>query len=160
MREKDVAFLTGTVAASGRIRTMKVTSAARGAHQPGLIAPCGMNCRLCIAYVRKRNPCPGCRVEDPGKPKTRTGCRVRNCAARRGRFCTDCASFPCELLKHLDKRYRANYGMSMIDNLRRIAGEGLRGFVAQEKIRWACPGCGATICVHRQSCLACGRNWR
>ena len=25
-----------------------------------LIAPCGMNCRLCWGYVREKNSCPGC----------------------------------------------------------------------------------------------------
>jgi len=27
-----------------------------------LIAPCGMNCGACIAFMRDKNNCPGCRV--------------------------------------------------------------------------------------------------
>jgi hypothetical protein len=48
----------------------------------------------------------------------------------------------------------------MIENLRRIDTDGLRSFVEKEKARWACPGCGATICVHKESCLVCERRWR
>jgi len=60
----------------------------------------------------------------------------------------------------LDKRYRTKYGMSMIDNLRRIQTDGIRSFVGSEKSKWACPGCGETICVHKASCLVCGHKWR
>jgi predicted RNA-binding Zn-ribbon protein involved in translation (DUF1610 family) len=30
--------------------------------------------------------------------------------------------------------------------------------VANEKVRWACPECGGTICVHRQVCYGCGEE--
>ena len=123
------------------------------------IAPCGMNCSLCYAFLRSRNRCPGCRVADNLKPKTRVMCRIKNCEARRGNFCS-CASFPCERLSSLDKRYRSKYEMSMIQNLRHIEIEGLRSFIEKEKSKWACPGCGATICVHKRSCLVCAREWR
>jgi predicted RNA-binding Zn-ribbon protein involved in translation (DUF1610 family) len=63
-------------------------------------------------------------------------------------------------LKHIDSRYRAKYGMSMIENLQRIETGGLRRFVASEKTKWLCPGCGATLCVHKAACLQCGRTWR
>ena|SRR5437868_4795500 len=132
-------------------------------NQAALIAPCGMNCGLCRAFLRRRNKCPGCRGDDRGKPKTRVACRIKNCKERRGvdrAFCSDCASFPCEQLQRLDKRYRINYGMSMIENLRMIAAEGLANFVEQEKPKWCCPGCGETICVHKALCLVCKRKWR
>jgi hypothetical protein len=136
-------------------------------NQPGegeamLIAPCGMNCRLCRAFMRHRNPCRGCRSDDRGKPKTRVFCKIKLCheRARTGRrFCIGCGKFPCELLRRLDKRYRANCGMSMIDNLRQIQAEGLAGFLAHEKSKWSCPECGETICVHEPACLVCHRRW-
>jgi len=127
-----------------------------------LIAPCGMNCGLCRAFLRQRNKCPGCRGDDRGKPKTRVGCKIKMCESRRGQggdFCTGCATFPCERLCSLDKRYRSKYGMSMLENLRCIEADGLASFVEQEKSKWKCPGCGATICVHEASCLVCRRNW-
>lgn len=128
-----------------------------------LIAPCGMNCRLCSAYTRSLNPCPGCRSDDSPKPKTRSGCRIKNCAnlkSGRARFCFSCGDFPCERLKHLDKRYRTKYGMSMIENLELIKSSGVREFVRREKRKWACPSCGEILCVHLECCNNCGRKWR
>lgn len=145
-------------------RKSSATEATAGGLDPiALIAPCGMNCRLCFAYMRTRNPCPGCRGDDRGKPKTRVRCRIKNCKRRIGGkvgYCCDCSSFPCELLTHLDERYRAKYGMSMIENLKSIRVSGIQDFVRSEQVKWACPGCGATICVHQARCLACQRKWR
>ncbi len=128
-----------------------------------LIAPCGMNCGLCRAFLRTRNSCPGCRGDDRGKPKTRVTCRIKTCEVRSREqrdFCTPCGSFPCERLSRLDKRYRTNYGMSMIDNLKAIETKGLESFLKNEKVKWACPGCGETICVHESYCRGCNRKWR
>ena len=122
-----------------------------------LIAPCGINCGVCFAYLRTSSRCPGCRVDDPRKPKTRTGCRIKTCASRRGAFCGGCAEFPCARLRHLDQRYRTKYGVSVIANLGRIAALGVRRFAVEEQKKWACTSCGATICMHRPACLACGR---
>ncbi len=87
-------------------------------------------------------------------------CKIKTCKARRGCFCTGCARFPCDRLRHLDQRYRARYGMSMLENLTNIDAHGLRNFVDAEKFNWACPGCGQTLCVHKAACLACGHKWR
>lgn len=125
-----------------------------------MIAPCGMNCSLCSAFLRDKNRCPGCRGDDRGKCKTRLVCKIKMCETRRGKFCSSkCESFPCQWLNHLDKRYRAKYGMSMVENLRSIETGGLRSFLEAEKTKWTCPGCGAKICVHYPSCRSCGRKW-
>jgi len=138
-------------------------SKARRLTATALIAPCGMNCGLCHAFLRSRNRCPGCRTNERGE--MRVACKIRNCETRRGkRFCTSCTKFPCERVCHIDKRYRTKYGMSMIENLKSIKAVGLRSFVDSEKIKWACPGCGAPLCVHKAGCLVCrgspayGRN--
>lgn len=128
-----------------------------------LIAPCGMNCRLCRAYMRDKNACPGCRGDDSHKPKFCVECRMKNCenlVKRTAKYCFTCAGYPCARLKHLDKRYRTKYGMSMIDNLEMIRNSGIRHFVGNEKERWTCPGCGEIICVHKPQCLSCGYKWR
>jgi hypothetical protein len=128
-----------------------------------LIAPCGMNCRLCRAYSRDKKACPGCRGDDRGKSKACVNCRIKNCekiVQGRARYCFGCDSFPCHRLNHLDKRYRAKYGMSMIDNLVSIRECGIRHFIRNEKERWTCPECGEIICVHKPQCLSCGHKWR
>ena len=127
-----------------------------------LIAPCGMNCRLCRAYIREKNTCPGCRGDDRLKPKYCVTCRIKNCekiVSGTIKYCSSCKTFPCTRLKNLDKRYRAKYGMSMIANLKYINKAGIRQFIRNEKERWACPGCGEIICVHRPQCLKCGQQW-
>jgi hypothetical protein len=128
-----------------------------------LIAPCGMNCRLCIAYVRDRNPCPGCRRDDRPKPITRYTCRIKTCQnliRNKAKYCFACDTFPCDRLTHLDKRYRTKYGMSMLDNLATIKAVGIRRFLAAEQAKWPCPACGQLLCVHKPQCLSCGHPWR
>ena len=128
-----------------------------------LIAPCGMNCRLCRAYGREKNACPGCRGDDSLKSKACVTCKIKNCEKlKKGRhkYCHTCESFPCAALKHLDKRYRTKYAMSMIDNLNIIQELGIRQFTGNEVKRWVCPGCGTILCVHKKNCIRCGYNWR
>lgn len=124
-----------------------------------LIATCGMNCGVCIAYLREKNKCPGCRIPDANKPITRIRCKIKNCKVfQKGKanFCFECQNFPCDNLKHLDKRYRTKYNMSMIENLKNIKLLGIDKFVKNENIRWTCSKCGGTICVHRGYCTDCG----
>jgi hypothetical protein len=125
-----------------------------------IIAPCGMNCGICMAYLREKNKCPGCRGIDINKPVTRSQCKIKNCLTfkrEKSQFCFVCENFPCERLRHLDKRYRTKYKMSMIENLEHIKKLGLTKFVANEKTRWACSECGGTICVHKEYCTSCGK---
>jgi transcription initiation factor TFIIIB Brf1 subunit/transcription initiation factor TFIIB len=128
-----------------------------------LIAPCGMNCRLCRAYRREKKACPGCYGNDNLKSKSSVMCRILNCEMvkiRKLTFCFECEKYPCAELNHLDMRYRTKYSMSMIDNLESIKQFGTRNFIKQERERWACPNCGEIICVHKENCMSCGYQWR
>jgi hypothetical protein len=132
-----------------------------------MIAPCGMNCRLCWGFIRERNTCPGCLRSDnhdSQKSKCRTTCRIRNCEhlAQTGKkYCSDrCPRFPCTRLRQLDNRYRTKYGMSMIDNLQMIDNFGTRHFIRTQKEQWECPECGQLLCVHRPECCFCGHEWQ
>lgn len=124
-----------------------------------LIAPCGMNCGVCIAHLRKDRVCPGCWGEDSHKPVTRTKCIIKNCEIiklNKSKFCFECEEYPCKRLKQLDKRYRTKYRMSMIENLDSIKKIGLDAFIEKEQERWRCQKCGGVICVHKGYCLECG----
>lgn len=128
-----------------------------------LIAPCGLNCRLCRAYQRRRNPCPGCRADDAIKPKTRVICRVKICEKRMAKgieFCSQCGEFPCAHVMHLDKRYRTKYATSVVENLTAIRDRGIAAFVENENRKWTCSGCGGTLCMHDPRCPVCGLEWR
>jgi hypothetical protein len=130
---------------------------------PELVAPCGINCGLCMVYVRDKKGCLGCRAGDEGKAKSCLACTIRNCEPIRSgelAFCgSDCGRFPCPRLKRLDARYREKYRTSMLENLRAIRDEGVEAFVAAEKVRWACPECGGLQCVHTPECVYCGHVW-
>jgi len=123
-----------------------------------LIAPCGMNCGICMAYLRERNKCSGCRMDNTRQPITRKNCRIKNCCFDfyNADFCFECGSFPCDKLKHLDKRYRLKYNMSMMENLEYIKKSGIEKFIRKERMRWKCTDCGGTICVHKGVCINCG----
>lgn len=100
-----------------------------------LIAPCGMNCGICLAHLREKNMCMGCRNLDPHKSKSRVKCIIKNCARLHetgSGFCFECSNFPCTRLKQLDKRYRFKYKMSMIENLENIRKSGLEAFISAE----------------------------
>jgi hypothetical protein len=124
-----------------------------------LIAPCGMNCGTCIAYMRPKNKCPGCWQVEQGK--ARVNCVIRNCDLLEktdSKFCFDCQKYPCKRLKQLDKRYRTKYNTSFLDNLIMIKEKGIGFFLNFETSRRKCPDCGATLSVHRDHCLACTNN--
>ena len=131
--------------------------------EENLIAPCGMNCSLCIAYqfmkadINKggfhKKYCPGCIPRGENCTHMGDSCELLD----RGsvRFCFECDSFPCQRLKNLDKRYRTKYHMSMIDNLLSIRDEGMQIFLEREGEKWRCPECGGVICCHNGLCLNC-----
>ena len=128
-----------------------------------LIAPCGMNCGVCVSYLAQKN-----NLKDKGFAKSYcAGClpRGKNCAFMKKqcallgnglvRFCFECADFPCQRLKNLDIRYRSKYHMSMIENLEFIKTYSLEGFLEKEEAKWRCPTCGELICCHNGLCLNC-----
>jgi len=124
-----------------------------------LIAPCGINCGICLAYLREKNRCDGCRIKPAVSFKSIDRCVIRNCIHLKDSisgFCYECDKYPCQRLKQLDKRYRTRYRENVIDNLDSIKVIGLNRFMKAEVERWKCKNCGATICVHRENCLKCG----
>ena len=125
----------------------------------GMIAPCGMNCGLCIGHLREKRPCGGCfRNDDENKPTVCRSCIIVNCpllTETTSGFCYECPKFPCTRLKNLDKRYRTKYGMSMLENLAHIKSQGMEAFLKKEEEKWKCKVCGAGLSAHRDYCLIC-----
>ncbi len=127
------------------------------------IAPCGMNCRLCVNFQAmlydldkkgfNRMYCPGCRPRGKHCLHLQSHCNL----VGRGliKYCYECEEFPCKRLKGLDKRYRTKYRLSMIENLILIREKGIDVFLAEEETKWKCPDCGSLICCHNGLCLNC-----
>jgi hypothetical protein len=128
-----------------------------------IIAPCGMNCAICVNYLALKHELDKQGFSKKGCP----GClpRGKNCVFLKGncdllgnglvRFCYECDDFPCQRLKSLDKRYRTRYHMSMLENLVFIRDHDLARFLLQEETKWRCPHCGEWICCHNGLCLNC-----
>ncbi len=128
-----------------------------------LIAPCGMNCNLCVSYLAgkydlnkkgiRRVYCAGCLPR--GKHCLHMASHCDLLGKGLVRFCFECDSFPCKRLKALDKRYRTKYHLSMIDNLKMIRDHGIDAFLKKEEEKWNCPTCGNPVCCHIGLCLQC-----
>ena len=127
-----------------------------------LIAPCGMNCGTCLAYLRDKNKCCGCWPETGQKVNHCFTCSIKNCeylADTSSKFCYECEKFPCKRLKQLDKRYTTKYRTSFIENQLSVKENGITKFLEDQTAKWTCPGCGATLCCHRSNCLACNLDY-
>lgn len=123
-----------------------------------LIAPCGMNCGTCIAYLREKNRCPGCRIYSADKAISIQRCIIPECVHLDNtisKFCYECEKYPCRRLNQLDKRYRTKYKTSFIENLTMIKEKGIDSFLIFESKRRTCPFCGSVLSVHRDKCLIC-----
>lgn len=128
-----------------------------------LIAPCGMNCALCVSYLAMKNDlnkkgfgkkyCPGCIPRGKNCTHMKDQCKLVGDGLIR--FCYECDKFPCSRLKELDKRYRDKYHMSMIENLEFIRDNGIEKFLQKESEKWRCARCGEMICCHNGLCLNC-----
>lgn len=129
--------------------------------QKELIALCGMNCRICIAYFgyridgeKRKNACAGCKQSN--KHCAFVMKRCINPEMKNIGYCYECEYFPCENLEKLDRRYRKRFNMSMIDNLRFIEEFGMNRFLKEQEEKYSCPECGNLICVHNNVCYNCG----
>ncbi|MEA5014323.1 MAG: DUF3795 domain-containing protein [Candidatus Limiplasma sp.] len=126
--------------------------------EAGMIAPCGVNCFACSAYLDGKKPCHGCRA--PKERITRRSCGncvKKRCALERGvQWCFECSRFPCARIKDLDKRYREKYGVDLVQN-GLDAKRDMEAFLLAQRERFACQSCGGVISQHHQKCSACGK---
>ncbi len=138
---------------------------------PNLVAPCGMNCNLCAGYLAythgvpkargRISHCRGCGPQGKMCAYLRKWCKPLR--SNEVRFCFECSDFPCHKLQHLDLRYRTNYGVSFVDNLRFIQSKGLNRFLAEQSRTFRCDRCTTDfLCIHNGKCFRCDtiRTWR
>jgi len=125
-----------------------------------LIAPCGMDCRICLGYFgytvsgKKREiKCTGCRPRHKSCAFVKKGCE--KLTKNQIDFCYECEDFPCDKLQKLDDRYKQKYNMSMIENLKYIKDKGMKEFLKLQDKKYRCPKCGEFICVHNNICYNC-----
>jgi len=128
-----------------------------------LVAPCGMNCSVCSAYLALTHDVKGRGIRMPYC----AGCRPRNkqCAflkkhcpsllSEKIKYCFECQEFPCRRLRSIDQRYKTRYRMSLIENLGFIRENGIDIFLSREKEKWQCHSCSGVISCHNGLCFSC-----
>ena len=121
-----------------------------------LIAPCGMNCAICIGYFgytmsgdKRKIKCKGC------IPSGKSCAFIKKLMKDELKYCYECKDFPCVQLEKLDKKYRKRFDMSMIDNLKYIKENGMDKFLKKQVEKYECPNCGDLISVHTKKCYNC-----
>ncbi|MFH1597960.1 MAG: DUF3795 domain-containing protein [Patescibacteria group bacterium] len=131
-----------------------------------LIAPCGMNCGLCKAYMgfaldmtkdqRKKHgvgQCSGCRARGKMCAFLKRDCfSLKN---NKIKFCHQCKKMPCQNLIRLDKSYKEKYQYSFVSNQEQIKKQGIKRFLASQERKYRCPKCGGLICIHDKKCYYC-----
>lgn len=130
--------------------------------KPELIAPCGMNCGLCVKYLAARHGirkkgiafCGGCRPDNKSCAYLKKRCG--KLSGNQVRFCFECGKFPCGRLQHLDRRYRTFFHTGLVENLLFLRDKGMAGFLAAQHKKWKCPACGDALCCHNGVCFGCG----
>lgn len=127
---------------------------------PELFAPCGMNCLVCYKHCLSPKPCAGCRAGDAGKPGHCRFCEIKSCAQARGAaHCCACPDYPCAPVRRLDARYRARYGVSLVENGQIARTSGVGTLLASQQALYRCPHCGGVISLHDRICSDCRREY-
>ena len=104
-----------------------------------MIAPCGLDCSLCMRALVGETPCPGCNGPDENKADyCKTQCGIIPCRKRKEngyRFCDECPDFPCGDVMEKEERYTSQYPLyeSPLENLRTIREKGMEVFLEQER---------------------------
>ena len=125
-----------------------------------LIAPCGMNCGICIGFfgytmtgTKRKKQCIGCIPSGKSCAHLKKYCeKLRK---KEIDYCYVCTDFPCKKLQRLDTIYRERFNMSTVANLEYIRDKGMKMFLKEQEKRYKCQNCGGVICVHNGICYSC-----
>ena len=131
---------------------------------PEIVAPCGINCGVCKAYLayvhevpRQRNRvthCAGCRPRAKNCYIKR-GCKTKKLTRGKIPSCSQCDMMPCEKLAYLDRRYRTHYSLSLVENLKTLEEKGMDEFLRLQEEKHSCPVCGDVVSVYYGKCYGC-----
>lgn len=141
----------------------KIDSVKNDKYTEDLIAPCGMNCRICLGYFgytssgkKRKMKCIGCKPRDKSCAFLKKYCK--KLTKKEINYCYECTDFPCTHLEKIDEVYRERYNMSMIENLEHIRDNGIDKFLKKQEEKYKCSECGGVICVHNGKCYSCGKQ--
>lgn len=121
-----------------------------------MLAPCGMNCKVCYKHCYHKKPCAGCLKSDMGKPEHCRKCKIKDCVKAKGlEYCFECLDHPCGQIRNLEKSYKRRYRASLIKNSEFVKERGLEAFMEHQKEIYTCLKCGGIISLHDGECSEC-----
>jgi len=124
-----------------------------------MLAPCGLNCKLCYRHLGK-NPCPGCRARTDEPDDYQSKCVMRACTRERALFCcADCADRPCKRVKAFGKRYREGYGVDLSADALRLRETSAETLLREQISSHICAACGHLINLHDGICSGCKKQY-
>jgi hypothetical protein len=83
-------------------------------------------------------------------------CDIKACASSRTvEYCFQCADYPCVRLLTFRDDDSAHHSV-VSNNLDRLREQGLDRWLAEQRLRWTCPSCGAETTWYETACRACG----
>ena len=93
---------------------------------------------------------------DSGKPEYCRKCKIKDCVQDKElTYFYKCDTFPCKLIKKLQKSYNQRYGASLMENSLFVKEHGLTSFIQQQLERYSCPSCCGVISLHDAECSEC-----
>jgi hypothetical protein len=109
--------------------------------------------------------CHGCKTGEVFAGCNR--CPIRACARKKGiaGTCMECKKYPCTIywvfklvsrVRKLDKRLP--HWKAAPVNLKAIKTGGMENWLAEQRVKWQCPGCKTAFTWYRERCSACGRE--
>ena len=129
-----------------------------------LIAPCGMNCGICVGFFgytmsgnKRKMECIGCKPSDKSCAHIKKYCK--KLLKKEVVYCYECEDFPCKHIQRLDTKYRQRFDYSTIENLEYIKEKGMKEFLKKQEEKYTCPNCRGIICVHTRRCYSCETSY-
>lgn len=121
-----------------------------------MLAPCGINCKVCYKHLHPKKSCQGCFLGEENKPEHCKKCAIIICEKRKGiKYCYECEDFPCKRMKYQEKSYSTRYKVSPFQNLSIVKKLGIHEFMKTEKVKWTCPNCEGIVSQHDRICSEC-----
>jgi len=164
-RREFVAGVTCCAAVAGKLAGQE----AGNAKNEILVAPCGLFCGACRAYIAtlenndeprpgSKQPsmqCDGC-LGGGRAPAHIPKCEIRACAATKTKTgrCSECADFPCGRITDFNNDGMQHHS-EVLANLRQLRTMGIKDWTKHEEDRWTCSKCQAKLSWYDAECPKC-----
>ena len=133
-----------------------------------LVAPCGLYCGACTAYLathddragtgKAKGPsmqCDAC-MGNGRAPAHVSKCAIKVCAAEKTKTgrCSECADFPCSIISDFNNDGVQHHG-EVLENLRQLRTMGITEWTKHEEDRWSCSQCKTKLAWYDAECPKC-----